>query len=153
MTLLTRAIELRTLRRPRSPDRGSVTIETAMIVMPVVVVMIAFAVLCFRVAATNQDVTSAASAAARAASQAGSAQQAVDAAQHRAAADLADHHHTCQQLTVDTDTSAFGPGGQVAVTVTCRLATGDLVGLDLPGSVQGSSTAFAVVDTYRANEG
>ncbi|GIH16104.1 TadE family protein [Rugosimonospora africana] len=133
----------------QSPDRGSATLETAKVVLPLTALMVLFIILCQRVVGTNMDINSTASAAARAASLARSPQEAVDTAQQTAAANLASHHHTCATLTVTVDTAAFGPGGQVGVTVTCRMATSDLIGLGLPGTVSGSSTAYAVVDSYR----
>jgi hypothetical protein len=133
----------------RVPDQGSVTVETGIVVLPTAALLMMFLVLCLRVAGANMDINSAASAAARAASLARTPQTAVDAAQHTATANLASHHHTCATLTVAVDTTAFAPGGQVGVRVTCRLETADITGLGLPGTVSGSSTAYAVVDTYR----
>jgi Flp pilus assembly protein TadG len=135
--------------RVQRSDRGSATVESCVVLFPVTALMILFGVLCFRVAATNMDISSAAAAAARAASQAGNSAAATTAARQSAAANLAGHGRSCASMTVNTDTSEFAPGGQVAVTVTCRTATADLVGLSVPGSVSASSTAYAVVDTYR----
>jgi hypothetical protein len=79
-----------------------------------------------------------------------SPQAAADAATQAAWANLADHHRTCSPLQVDVDTSNFHRGGQVAVTITCHLSTAALTGLGLPGTLAGSSTAHAIIDTHRA---
>ncbi|WP_204301551.1 hypothetical protein [Actinoplanes campanulatus] len=143
--------ERRALRHGRvhRSDRGSATVDSCVVLFPVTALMILFGVLCFRVAATNMNISSAAAAAARAASQADNSGAAATAAQQSAAANLAGYGRSCASMTVHTDTSAFAPGGQVAVTVTCQTATADLVGLSVPGSVSASSTAYAVVDSYR----
>lgn len=67
-----------------------------------------------------------------------------------AQANLASHHHTCRPLQVSVNTSSFVRGGQVAVTITCAMSTAGLTGLGLPGTLTGSSTAHAVIDTYRS---
>ena len=52
---------------------------------------------------------------------------------------------------VSVDTSAFGPGGQVAVTVSCTVSA---AGLELinPPATGPTATAFATIDPYRATE-
>ncbi len=133
----------------RRSDRGSVSVEMAVLVLPLAVVMAVFAIFCFRLAGTRLDLNATASAAARAASLARSPQAARTAATDAARANLADHDRTCTPLTVDVDTSDFRRGGQVAVTISCTLTTADLTGLALPGTLTGSSTAHAVIDTHR----
>jgi hypothetical protein len=125
----------------------------AVLVLPLAAIMTAFAVFCCRLAGTRMDLDAAASAAARAASMARNPQAASDAATDAARADLAGHHRTCDPMQVDVDTGAFGRGGQVAVRVTCRMSTAGLTGLGLPGTLSGSSTAHAVIDTHRALAG
>lgn len=132
-----------------SPDRGSVSVEMAVLVLPLAALMTLFAVFCARLAATRLDLNATAAFAARAASQARTPQAAHDAAVAAASADLAGHHRTCDPLTVDVDTSAFRVGGQVTVTITCTMTTANLTGLGLPGTLDGSSTAYAVIDTHR----
>ncbi len=119
-----------------------------MLVLPLAAVMALFAVFCFRLAGTRLDMNATAAAAARAASMSGSPQAAVDAATQAAQANLSDHARTCRPLTVTVDTSAFHRGGQVAVTVTCQMSTASLTGLGLPGTLTGSSTARAVIDSH-----
>lgn len=130
-------------------DRGSVTVEMAVLVLPLAAIMAIFAIFCFRLAGTRLDMNASAAAAARAASMARTPQAAADAATQAAAADLAEHTSTCNPLTVTVDTSDFHRGGQVAVTVTCRMSTAGLTGLGLPGNLTGSSTAHAIIDSHR----
>ena len=129
-------------------DRGAATVEVAVLVLPLAAVIALFAVFCFRLAGTRLDMNATAAAAARAASMTRTPQAAVDAATHEAQANLADHARTCSPLTVTVDTSAFHRGGQVAVTVTCRMSTAGLTGLGLPGTLTGRSTASAVIDSH-----
>lgn len=130
-------------------DGGSVTVEMAALVLPLAVLMMLFAIFSTRLAGTRLDLNSTAAAAARAASLERSPQAAHDAAAEAAAADLASHRRTCNPMAVTVDTSNFTPGGHVAVTVTCTMTTADLSGLRLPGTLRTSSTAHAVIDTWR----
>ena len=118
-------------------------------VLPVTVVMVLFAIFCLRLAATRLDLDATAAAAARAASLARTPQAAEDAANRAAADNLAGHGRTCRPMTVSVDAADFRRGGQVRVTVGCTLTTADLTGLNLPGSLSGSASATAVIDTYR----
>jgi hypothetical protein len=122
----------------------------ALFTFPLSIGMVLFGLFCFRVAATRMELNAAAASAARAASLARSPAAAQDAAQRSAEADLAGHSVTCNPMTVTAGTSAFRRGGQVTVTIRCRVKTQDLVGLGLPGSLTGSSTGRAVVDTWRS---
>jgi hypothetical protein len=121
----------------------------AVLVLPLAAIMTIFAIFCFRLAGTRLDMNATAAAAARAASMTRTPQAAVDAATQAANADLADHARTCNPLTVSVDTSEFRRGGQVAVTITCRMSTAGLTGLGLPGTLTGSATAHAIIDSHR----
>jgi hypothetical protein len=122
----------------------------AVLVLPLAAVMAIFAIFCTQLAGTRLDLNATASAAARAASMARSPQAAQDAATRAAQANVGGHGRTCKPLQVRVDTSNFRPGGQVAVTISCTMATADLTGLGLPGALTGSSTAHAILDTHRA---
>jgi hypothetical protein len=122
----------------------------AVLVLPIAAIMAIFAIFCTRLAGTRLDLNATASAAARAASMARTPQAAHDAATRAARANLAAHHRTCNPLQVHVDTSDFRRGGQIAVTISCTMNTADLTGLGLPGTLTGSSTAHAVIDTHRA---
>jgi Flp pilus assembly protein TadG len=136
-------------RGHRRTDAGSVSVEVAVLVLPLAALMAMFAIFCTRVAAVRLDLNATASAAARAASLARSPQAAQAAATEAARANLAGHGRTCNPLQVSVDTSTFVRGGRVAVTVTCTMSTAGLSGLSLRGTLTGSSTARAVIDTYR----
>lgn len=141
---------LRRCRRSRrGADAGSVSVEMAVLVLPLAALMAMFAIFCTRVAGVRLDLNATASAAARAASMARTPQAAQAAATDAAQTNLAGHGRTCNPLQVSVDTSTFVRGGQVAVTVTCTMSTDGLSGLALPGTLTGSATAHAVIDTYR----
>ncbi|MEJ3741740.1 TadE family protein [Actinomycetes bacterium KLBMP 9797] len=122
----------------------------AVLVLPLAALMAVFAIFCTRVAGARMDLNSTASAATRAASMARSPQEAQVAATQAAQANLASHNRTCEPLQVTVDASNFVRGGQVAVTITCTMSTAGLTGLGLPGSLTGSATAHAVIDTHRS---
>ncbi|GAA1025648.1 hypothetical protein GCM10009557_00370 [Virgisporangium ochraceum] len=121
----------------------------AVLVLPIAAVMAVFVIFCTRVAAVRLDLNSAASAAARAASLARTEAAAYTAASEAARANLAGHRHTCDPLVVTVDGGDFRRGGRVAVTLSCRMATAELTGLGLPGSLTCTATAYAVIDTHR----
>lgn len=145
-------VRVRPVRRHRRhgrEDAGSVSVEMAVLVLPLAALMAMFAIFCTRVAGVRLDLNATASAAARAASLARTPQAAQTAATEAARANLAGHGRTCNPLAVSVDTSTFVRGGRVAVTVTCTMSTAGLSGLALPGTLTGSATAHAVIDTYR----
>lgn len=121
----------------------------AVLVLPIAAIMTVFAILCARLAGTRLDLNATAATAARAASMARTPTAAEDAATSAATADLASHERTCDRLVVEVDTGDFQVGGQVAVTLTCAMSTADLTGLGLPGTLSGSATAYAVIDSHR----
>ncbi len=131
-------------------DTGSVSVEMAVLVLPLAALMTMFAIFCTRVAGVRLDLNATASAAARAASMARTPQAAQAAAADAAVANLAGHGRTCRPLEVSLDTSDFVAGGQVGVTVSCTMSTAGLSGLALRGTLTGSATAYAVIDTYRS---
>ncbi|WP_204008017.1 TadE family protein [Virgisporangium aurantiacum] len=137
-------------RRIRRADRGSVSVEMAVIVLPLAAVMAVFAIFCTRLAVVRLDLNAAAAAAARAASMARTPQAATAAAVEAAHQNLAGHRRTCDPLEVAVDGTDYRRGGRIAVTITCRMSTAGLTGLGLPGTLTGSATAHAVIDTHRA---
>ena len=134
--------------RRRRDESGSVTAELVLLT-PLLILLLLFVVALGRLASARLEVDGAAAQAARAASIAQSPASATAMAQQTATAALSSDHVTCAQLSVDTDTSQFNPGGSVAVTVTCTVNLGDLTGLRLPASESISSQATSVIDTYR----
>jgi nucleoid-associated protein YgaU len=153
MTVQTRIGRIRRRGGRLRADRGSVSAEMAVLVVPLTAIMAVFAIFCFRLAGARLDLNATAASAARAASMARTPQAAVTAATEAARANLANHRRTCTPLQVNVDTSDFRRGGQVAVTITCQMSTSGLIGLGLPGKLTGSSTAHAVIDTHRAVAG
>ena len=138
-----------TPRRDFRDERGAVATELV-ILTPLLIVLLLFVVALGRLASARLDVDGAAAQAARAASIATDPSTATAMATQTATAALGSDHVTCADLSVDTDTTQFGPGGSVAVTVTCTVGLSDLTGLRLPASESVSSTATSVIDTYRA---
>lgn len=134
-------------------DRGSMSVEMTTLVFPVTVVMVVFLLGAWQLSLARLDVHTAAAAAARAASLQPSPALADTAARETAAAVLADAGRACTDLDVDVDVSAFGHGGHIEVTVTCHVATGDLTGLQAPGSAPTSASARAPIDTFIQLEG
>jgi hypothetical protein len=66
-----------------------------------------------------------------------------------AQAALASEHVTCNPLTVSPDTSAFRPGGQVTVQVTCTVSLAGLALLHVPGSQTLTAGFTSHIDVYR----
>ncbi len=93
----------------------------------------------------------AAEAAAQAAAQERTPAAAVQAARQVGARVLVDHD-SCASPAVTVDTGAFGPGGQVGVTVTCGLSTRGLDLIAAPGGRRSTATAFAAIDPFRGME-
>lgn len=140
---------LRRRRHRRAADAGSISVEMATLVLPIAVVMALFAVFCFRLAATRLDLGATAAAAARAASIAPTPAAARVAARQAAETNLAGRRLTCQPLAVSVDTRAFRRGGYVVATISCTVSTAQLTGLGLRGTLTATSSARAVVDTWR----
>ena len=137
------------LRQCGAGESGAVATELVLLT-PLLIVMLLFVVALGRLAGARLDVDGAAAQAARAASIARDPATASALAQQTATAALGSDGVTCVNLSVNTDTSQFEPGGSVAVTVTCTVGLSDLTGLRLPASESVSSTASSVIDTYRA---
>jgi hypothetical protein len=125
------------------------SVEMTALVWPVAAIMAVLLVGVWQLSVARLDVHTAAAAAARAASLADSSAAAIAAAGQTAHEALADAGFTCNDLTIDVDTSQFTHGGSVAVQVSCQVTTGDLIGLGAPGSVTTSATARAPVEEHR----
>ena len=127
---------------------GSASLELAL-VTPVLLLMLLFVVALGRLGEARADVDAAAAQAARAASIARTPAGARTAATDTASAALDARSLPCSGLDVVVDTSAFRPGGQVVVDLTCTVPLGQLGGIGLPGAKRLQSTAIAVVDVFR----
>lgn len=139
---------MRRLAWRHGDESGSVAAELVL-VTPLFIVFLLFVVALGRLASARLDVDGAAAEAARAASITRDPTTATAMAEQTASAALGGNGATCASLNVVTDTAAFAPGGEVAVTVTCTVDLADLAGLHLPGSTTISDRAVSVVDTYR----
>lgn len=116
---------------------------------PVMLLLLGFVVMTGRIGEADGAVAHAAQQAARAGTLAGTAGDAQAAATATAAANLDRLDVSCAHLDVVVDTSRFGPGGDVAVEVTCAVALGDVAFAGLPGQRTMSSRAVEVVDVFR----
>jgi Flp pilus assembly protein TadG len=137
------------MRRPNA-QRGAVSTELA-VLAPVLIGFMLFVVFAGRIAQGEGDVANAAHEAARAASLVSNPRAATEAATATATANIAEGAVACRRLDVTVDTSDFTSGGQVAVTVTCQAAFGDIAMLAVPGSRTFTATAIEVIDTFRAD--
>lgn len=126
-------------------EAGSVASELA-VLTPLLILVLAFIVLVGRLTQVHLQVESAAHQAARAASQ-----QATIAAAQQAADRVASGLGTrCDTPTATLDTSRWGPGGTVAVTLTCQAAVGDLTLLPIPAKIAITATFTSPIDRYSA---
>lgn len=129
-------------------DQGSVTTEVV-IVTPIAIMLLCLVALVGRTATAREQVDEAARDAARSASLERDPSAAWWAAQDSATTSLAAGGFRCASTSVDVDTSAFQPGGQVAVTVRCDIPLSDLGLLGLSGTRTVQSRSVSVVDQYR----
>jgi len=113
--------------------RGSVAVE-ALFFVPIIVFVLLGVVAGGRLVEAKADVWSATRDAARAASLRGTPSGAGAAAQDAVGAALARRRRSCVPWDAAVDTTRFGPGGVVAVEVTCLVALSDLGLPGLPGS-------------------
>ncbi len=134
--------------RPPSRERGSAAAELVL-VTPLLILFLLFAVAAGRLVQGKLDVDSAAQQAARAASLARTPQAASAQAQQVAQAALAGQSVSCDPAVITPDLGDFVPGGEVTVTVTCTVRLSDLSLLHIPGSETITATFTSPVDTYR----
>ncbi|MGQ4732608.1 TadE/TadG family type IV pilus assembly protein [Streptomyces sp. Ju416(a)] len=143
---------IRSARRGLRRDRGSYSLETA-ILAPVMISLLLMMVAFGRVTEADGAVDSAARAAARAASlerDAGSAQNAA-----RAAADRSLHGEgiTCTVSSVEVDTGGFsldlGVDAMVTATIACTANLSDIGLPGLPGAKTLTASWSSPIDTYR----
>ncbi len=135
-------------RRPRSGDSGSAAAELVLIT-PLLILIMLLIVTAGRLVDARLQVDGAAMQAARAASLARDPGTAATQAAATAQAALASEHVTCNPLAVSPDTSAFRPGGQVTVQVTCTVSLAGLALLHVPGSQTLTAGFTSPIDVYR----
>ena len=111
----------------RSDERGAIATEFAVVMAVVLLSFFALVIYGGRVVQAENDVQSAAHAAARAATLEGTPEAASAAAQTVAATNLQRSGVACAGgAVVNVDVSLFGPGGEVTVTVTCTANFADV---------------------------
>lgn len=121
----------------------------AAVLAPALVALLLLVVLASRVAQADGDVQRAASAAARAASLQQYPAGATTAARQAAVANLTASGVACADLDAEVDTSAFGAGGTVVVTLTCTASLHDVSLLGVPGTRTFVARSAQLVDRYR----
>lgn len=134
----------------RRADRGSATLELA-VLAPGLLLLVALIALAGRYAIADGAVDQAAAEAARAASLQRTPSAGRDAAAEVARAALTDQGLSCLRTEIDVDVSGLrappGQRGRVTVTVRCPLRVADLP-LHVP-AITLTATAVSPVDTYR----
>ncbi|MDC7120561.1 pilus assembly protein [Cellulomonas fimi] len=139
------------MRLPPHDDRGSVTLELA-IIAPALLLLLALVVVAGRVTTAAAAVEQAARAAAREASLARSPEGARDAATAAARAGLDEARCTSSSISVDTSGFAarLGSDGSVSVSIVCLVTFGDLVAPGIPGSRSITASSTSPLDRYRS---
>lgn len=137
----------------RRTERGSVTVELALVV-PALVLVLGLLVAGGRLWFARTTVAEAAQSAARAASLARTAGAAAVEGRAAGQASLGTAGLQCAASSVQVQTAAFGvPVGTPATvgsTVSCTVPLGDIVIPGLPGSIQLTGEGAAALDTYRS---
>jgi Flp pilus assembly protein TadG len=137
------------MRRRWRDDRGEGDVAAMMFVIPLAMGLVMLFVYFGRQGAAAEGVAHASHVAAVAAARERDPGTARAAASRAAAATLASDGTSCAGgPTVSTSADRWEPGGVITVTVTCRVATGDLGAINAQArTLRGSSQA--VIDTYR----
>lgn len=128
-------------------QRGGAAIELVL-ATPLIVLLLLFVVFLGRITTTQAELQDAVHSAARAASLARSASDALSAAQQMANASLANRHLTCSPLAVAVDTASFRPGGEVMVTLSCTVSLADLGALHVPAAETFSTSFTESIDRF-----
>ncbi|WP_063794273.1 TadE/TadG family type IV pilus assembly protein [Kitasatospora sp. MBT63] len=139
------------LRRP-ARDRGALSLEFAVLI-PAVFVLIGLIAIAGRVTGAGNTVDSAARAAARAASLERDGATARSKAQAVANDMLAGQGIRCVSSSVDVPTAGFqaplGTAASVTVTVTCQVNLADIAFPGAPGTKQLRASFTSPLDPYR----
>jgi Flp pilus assembly protein TadG len=121
-----------------------------LVVLTPVVLIFALLVVGFgRLSHARDEVNKAAVAGARTASLASTPSQARTDAMQTVRDDLSHAGVSCATFTVDVDTSAFRPGGQVTVNVRCTARLSDVALAGFPGSRTFPASATSALEHYR----
>lgn len=149
-------IRLRTsARRGRGRDRGSASLEVA-VIAPAIIALLSLMIAFGRVIDASGTVDAAAHAAARAASLQRDADSAQTQARTAAEDSLSGDGVTCQTTDVSVDTSGYsldvGQAATVTATVSCTARLSDIGLPGLPGSKTLTSSFTSPIDTYRGRQ-
>jgi Flp pilus assembly protein TadG len=125
-------------------DRGTVAVETAILV-PALVAVMALIVVVGRLGNSKLDLDAAAQAAARTISMARSPANAIADAEDEARATLRVGSATCRDLTFDVIETAT----DVTVEVTCTVDISVASFVPVPGSLTQTASATEVLDLYK----
>lgn len=140
------------MTRRQLEDEGSVTVELAVLALPVLAVLLLM-IAAGRIGHAGQTVDHAATAAARAASIARTPAEAHTTATDTANRVLGEQSLHCQNTTVTVDTTGFitrpGAAATVRVDIHCAVALADLALPGLPGSRELTSTFTSPFDPFR----
>lgn len=133
-------------------ERGSVTLELA-VLAPALLVVLGLVIVAGRFEAAAGAVEQAAAAGARAASLQRTATAAELAARSSVRTNLTRGEVSCEELDIAVAVSGFGATagtpGEVAVTVTCSVRFGDQGIPGLPGSRRVHAQVVSPLDVYR----
>lgn len=131
------------------PDRGSSDALGMALIAPAAIALALVILFLGRAVDGRATVQSAAESAAQAAAQERTPAEAVLAAREVGEAMLVDVT-SCSDPSLSVDTTAFGPGGSVSVTVSCSVSGAGLELIDPPSSTS-TATAFATIDPFRSS--
>jgi len=140
-------------RRPGHGDRGSASIEMA-VLTPALIALFVTLMIAGRTNTARQAIEAAAFDAARTASLARDGEAARARATTAAANTLAAQGLDCAQLTVTVDTSGFavpvGQPGTVTATIVCQVRYDDLALPGMPGNARLQASFVSPLDQYRS---
>lgn len=139
---------------PEQRGRGTAgsTSMSVVLLTPMMVLLLAFAVYAGRLSTVRQDVVSASQDAARAASV--RQYPAAADADGRAAAEatLAMRDISCASLDITITSGGVADRSSVTATVTCEMNNSDIAGLGMPGTKVVSAVSTVAVDDYRGGD-
>jgi Flp pilus assembly protein TadG len=136
----------------RALDRGSATIELA-VLAPALLALLGLVIVAGRIATAGSALEQAAASAARAASIARDARGAEAAAQRSARDSLRDQGVTCQPLTSSLDVGGFavavGSPASVTVRLRCTVPLADIAVPGMPGQRTVTAQMTSPIDRFR----
>ncbi|OIJ88158.1 hypothetical protein BIV25_37270 [Streptomyces sp. MUSC 14] len=146
---------LTSARRDKGRDRGSASLEVA-VIAPAIIALLGLMIAFGRVVDASGSVDAAAHAAARAASLQRDADSAQAQARTAAEGSLSGDGVTCQTTDVSVDTSGYsldvGQAATVTATISCTARLSDIGLPGLPGSKTLTSSFTSPIDTYRGRQ-